>query len=105
MENNGENQELDIEEIIKAAREAVATHSKDWILKQVKGNGASEVPPQEGHPGNRTSGAARDEEEPQSDSKKRQRNASRGAKKGGQERSGRTPRSRDPRTKQESKSE
>ncbi|KAJ1184838.1 hypothetical protein NDU88_001635 [Pleurodeles waltl] len=57
MENHGDNQDLDIEEIIKAAREAAATHSKDWILKQIRGDGASEVPTQEGHTGDRPSGA------------------------------------------------
>ncbi|KAJ1126389.1 hypothetical protein NDU88_004797 [Pleurodeles waltl] len=82
MENHGDNQELDIEEIIKAAREAAVTHSKDWILKQIRGDGASEVPTQEEHTGDRQSDAARNEEEPPSKSKKRQGNASRGARKG-----------------------
>ncbi|KAJ1103865.1 hypothetical protein NDU88_001286 [Pleurodeles waltl] len=91
MENHGENQELNIEEIIKAAREAAATHSKDWILKQIRGNGASEVPTQEGHTGDRTSGGARDEEDPQSEAKKRQMNESRGAKKGDKKEAGELP--------------
>ncbi|KAJ1209658.1 hypothetical protein NDU88_005031 [Pleurodeles waltl] len=85
MENHGNNQEHDIEEIIKAAREAAATHSKDWILKQIRGDGASEVPTQEGHTGDRPSDAARDEEEPPCEAKKRQRNASRWDKKGDKE--------------------
>ncbi|KAJ1091806.1 hypothetical protein NDU88_004921 [Pleurodeles waltl] len=82
MEIHGENQELDIEEIIKAAREAAATHSKDWILKQIRVDGASEVHAQEGPSDDRASVSTIDEEEPQNEAKKQQRNASRGAKKG-----------------------
>ncbi|KAJ1116091.1 hypothetical protein NDU88_004310 [Pleurodeles waltl] len=81
MENHGKSQELDIKEIIKAAREAM--HNKDWILKQISGDQAGEVPAQEGHNGDRASVSTRDEEEPQNEAKKRQRNANRGAKKGG----------------------
>ncbi|KAJ1159625.1 hypothetical protein NDU88_000131 [Pleurodeles waltl] len=81
MESHSNNQELDIEEIIKAARESLETHSKDWILKQIREDGASEVPTQEEHTGDKPSVAARDEEEPPRESKKRQRNASRVAKK------------------------
>ncbi|KAJ1093773.1 hypothetical protein NDU88_006865 [Pleurodeles waltl] len=91
MENYGNNQDLDIEKIIKAAREAAAKHSKDWILKQIRGDGASEVPTEEEHTGDRPSVAARDEEEPLSESKKRQRNASRGDKKGDKQEAGELP--------------
>ncbi|KAJ1112658.1 hypothetical protein NDU88_000919 [Pleurodeles waltl] len=88
MENQGDNQEIDIDENIKAAREAATTHSKEWIVKQIWGDGASEVPTQEGQTGDRPSGAARDEVEPQSEAKKRQRNASRGLKKGDKKEAG-----------------
>ncbi|KAJ1125460.1 hypothetical protein NDU88_003892 [Pleurodeles waltl] len=91
MQNQGENQELDIEEIIKAAREAAATCSKDWILKQIWGDGVSESPAQEEHAGDGPSVAARDEEEPPSELKKRQRNTIRGAKKGDKKESGDLP--------------
>ncbi|KAJ1207484.1 hypothetical protein NDU88_002875 [Pleurodeles waltl] len=64
MENHSDDQELEIEEIIKAAREVGVTHSKDWILKQIRGDGASEVPTQEEDTGDRPIVAARDEEEP-----------------------------------------
>ncbi|KAJ1083646.1 hypothetical protein NDU88_003801 [Pleurodeles waltl] len=36
MENHSADQELDIEEIIKAAKEVATTCSKDWILKQIR---------------------------------------------------------------------
>ncbi|KAJ1179025.1 hypothetical protein NDU88_004264 [Pleurodeles waltl] len=81
MEIHGENKELDIEEIIKAATEAAAKHSKEWILKRIGGDRASEVPAQEGRSNDRASVSTRDEEEPQNEAKKQQRNTSRGAKK------------------------
>ncbi|KAJ1107113.1 hypothetical protein NDU88_004509 [Pleurodeles waltl] len=49
MENQGINQDFDLEEIIKAARESASTRSKDWILKQIRGGGTNEVPTQEEH--------------------------------------------------------
>ncbi|KAJ1083991.1 hypothetical protein NDU88_004146 [Pleurodeles waltl] len=42
MEITEANGELDIEEIIKTAREAATTSSRDWILKQIKGAGSDE---------------------------------------------------------------
>ncbi|KAJ1119642.1 hypothetical protein NDU88_007827 [Pleurodeles waltl] len=74
--NHAENQELDLEEIIKAAREAAVTHSKDWILKQIRGDEASDEPVQEGQTSDRPSSAARDEEEPLSEARARPRNGS-----------------------------
>ncbi|KAJ1129489.1 hypothetical protein NDU88_007857 [Pleurodeles waltl] len=74
--------ELDIEEIIKAAREAATTHSKDWILQQIRGSGTTEGQTQEERNSNRTSSIAHDGEDPPSEAKKRQRNVSRCAKKG-----------------------
>ncbi|KAJ1170382.1 hypothetical protein NDU88_002259 [Pleurodeles waltl] len=82
MENSGAIMELDIEEIIKAAREAATARSKDWILKQIKGIGTDEGRTQEEPNGNGASGAALEGEEPQTEAKKRQRNTSRSTKKG-----------------------
>ncbi|KAJ1172147.1 hypothetical protein NDU88_003997 [Pleurodeles waltl] len=55
MENHVTNLELDIEEIIKAARVPATTHSKDWILKQIRGLGAVEGQTQEEHNSDRPS--------------------------------------------------
>ncbi|KAJ1175689.1 hypothetical protein NDU88_000976 [Pleurodeles waltl] len=82
MENHGASLELDIEEIIRAAREAVTTRSKDWILNQIRGLGVVEGQSQEEHDNDRPSNAAKDDDEPPSEAKKHQRNTSRGAKKG-----------------------
>ncbi|KAJ1205388.1 hypothetical protein NDU88_000823 [Pleurodeles waltl] len=82
MENSGEIMELDIEEIIKAAREAATTRSKDWILKQIKGLGTNKGKTQEERNDNGANGAALESEEPQTEAKKRQRNTSRSTKKG-----------------------
>ncbi|KAJ1210456.1 hypothetical protein NDU88_005820 [Pleurodeles waltl] len=81
METAEANGELDLEEIIKAAREAATTRSKDWILKQIKGAGSSEKGTQEVHGDSSTTNAAGSEVTPL-ETKKRQRNTSRGAKKG-----------------------
>ncbi|KAJ1091945.1 hypothetical protein NDU88_005059 [Pleurodeles waltl] len=81
MENLRASPELNIEELIKAAREAATTHSKDWILQQIRGSGTSEGQTQEERNSNRTSSTAHNGEDPPSQAKKRQRNVSRGAKK------------------------
>ncbi|KAJ1084577.1 hypothetical protein NDU88_004723 [Pleurodeles waltl] len=101
MENSGAMADLDIEEIIKAAREAATTRSKDWILKQIKGVGTEGGSAQEERNG--AGGTALEGEEPQAEAKKRQRNTSRSTKKG--EGSGRPHRSSDPGAQQESKGE
>ncbi|KAJ1171035.1 hypothetical protein NDU88_002906 [Pleurodeles waltl] len=72
MENSGAIVELDIEEIIKAAREAATTRSKDWNLKQIKGLGADEGKTQEECNINGASGAALESKELQTEAKKRQ---------------------------------
>ncbi|KAJ1100099.1 hypothetical protein NDU88_005188 [Pleurodeles waltl] len=82
MENNGAMVELDIEEIIKAAREAATTRSKDWIIKQIKGIGTEGGMAQEERNDKGAGGAAPEGEEPQAEAKKRQRNTSRSTKKG-----------------------
>ncbi|KAJ1150373.1 hypothetical protein NDU88_003167 [Pleurodeles waltl] len=79
---NGPMVELDIEEIIKAAREAATTRSKDWILKQIKGISTEGGMAQDERNDNATGGAAPEGEEPQAEAKKRQRNTSRSTKKG-----------------------
>ncbi|KAJ1193457.1 hypothetical protein NDU88_002755 [Pleurodeles waltl] len=79
---NGPMVELDIEEIIKAAREAATTRSKDWILKQIKGISTEGAMAQDERNDNATGGAAPEGEEPQTEAKKRQRNTSRSTKKG-----------------------
>ncbi|KAJ1193698.1 hypothetical protein NDU88_002994 [Pleurodeles waltl] len=91
MEIHSESQELNMEKIIKAAREAAATYSKDWILKQIRGDRAGKLPVQEGHNGDRTNIPTRDEEEPQYEAKERQRNTSRGSKKGDKKEEGKLP--------------
>ncbi|KAJ1161773.1 hypothetical protein NDU88_002254 [Pleurodeles waltl] len=82
MQNPGAKLELDIEKIIKAAREVATTRSKNWILKQIRGSGTDEGKTQEEHDSNRASSTVQDSEELPNESKKRQRNTSRGAKKG-----------------------
>ncbi|KAJ1135208.1 hypothetical protein NDU88_001653 [Pleurodeles waltl] len=96
MENHSANLELDIEKIIKAAREAALKHSKDWILKQIRELEAIEGQTQEEHNSGRTSGASKDDEELPSEVKERQRNASRGAKKGDKRDAGDLPEARAP---------
>ncbi|KAJ1119988.1 hypothetical protein NDU88_008171 [Pleurodeles waltl] len=84
VETNGE---LDLEEIIKAAREAATTRSKDWILNQIKGAGASEEELREVRGDiSATKAAGSDMTHPEP--KKRQRNASRGARKGDKKEAG-----------------
>ncbi|KAJ1123802.1 hypothetical protein NDU88_002269 [Pleurodeles waltl] len=90
MENHRANLELDIKEIIRAAKEAATTHSKDWILKQIRGLGAVEGQTQEEHGCDRPSSAAKNDE-PSSKVKKHQRNASRGVKKGDKRDAGELP--------------
>ncbi|KAJ1217596.1 hypothetical protein NDU88_005189 [Pleurodeles waltl] len=82
MENHGANLELDIEEIIKEARKAATTHSKDWILRQIRGAGLVEGKPQEEHDSDRASSTVQEGLKPPNEAKKQQRNESRGAKKG-----------------------
>ncbi|KAJ1129701.1 hypothetical protein NDU88_008067 [Pleurodeles waltl] len=82
MEIAEANGELDLEEIIKAAREAATTRSKDWILKQIKGAGADEKKTSDECNINRTTDTNQGIEEPPPEAKRRQRNTSRGAKKG-----------------------
>ncbi|KAJ1143712.1 hypothetical protein NDU88_010017 [Pleurodeles waltl] len=84
VETNGE---LDLEKIIKAAREAATTRSKDWILNQIKGAGASEEGLREVRGDiSATKAAGSDMTHPEP--KKRQRNASRGARKGDKKEAG-----------------
>ncbi|KAJ1145928.1 hypothetical protein NDU88_012211 [Pleurodeles waltl] len=82
MEITEANGELDIEEIIKAAREAATTRSKDWILKQIKGAGAEEKKTREERDDGGTTDSTQRSEVPPPEAKRRQRNTSRGAKKG-----------------------
>ncbi|KAJ1171244.1 hypothetical protein NDU88_003114 [Pleurodeles waltl] len=84
MENLRANLELAKEEIIKAAREAATMCSKYWILKQIIGSGPE-------RDSDRASGTAQDSEEPPNKSKKRQRNTSRGVKKGDKRDAGNLP--------------
>ncbi|KAJ1087933.1 hypothetical protein NDU88_001092 [Pleurodeles waltl] len=91
VEYYSKSHEIDIEEIIKAAREAAATRSKERILKQIRGDQASEMPAQEGHDSDRASVSTRGEVEPQNEAKKHQRNANRGAKKGYKKETGELP--------------
>ncbi|KAJ1115718.1 hypothetical protein NDU88_003940 [Pleurodeles waltl] len=81
MEITEANGGLDLEEIIKAAREAATTRSKDWILKQIRGAGSSEKETEEVLGDINATNAAESEVTPP-ETKKRQRNTSRGAKKG-----------------------
>ncbi|KAJ1131542.1 hypothetical protein NDU88_009878 [Pleurodeles waltl] len=81
MEITEANRELDLEEIIKAAREAATTPSKDWILKQIKGAGSGEKETREVHGDSSSTDMAGSDVTPP-ETKKRQRNTSRGAKKG-----------------------
>ncbi|KAJ1150079.1 hypothetical protein NDU88_002877 [Pleurodeles waltl] len=81
MEIAEANGELDLEEIIKAAREAATTRSKDWILKQIKGAGSDEKKTREEHGDSSTTDTTGSDVTPP-ETKKRQRNTSRGAKKG-----------------------
>ncbi|KAJ1121048.1 hypothetical protein NDU88_009176 [Pleurodeles waltl] len=83
------NRELDLEEIIKAAREAATTRSKDWILKQIRGAGAGEEESSEARGGSSATNAAGSGITPP-EPKKRQRNASRGARKGDKRETGET---------------
>ncbi|KAJ1192792.1 hypothetical protein NDU88_002098 [Pleurodeles waltl] len=82
MENHKAPVELDLEEIIRAAREAATTRSNDWIPNQIRGLGAVEGQSQEEHDNDRPGFAAKDDDEPPSEAKKLQRNTSRGMKKG-----------------------
>ncbi|KAJ1137560.1 hypothetical protein NDU88_003958 [Pleurodeles waltl] len=79
MENQGTIQEIDLEETLKAAREAASTHSKEWIPRQIRGEGAGEQPPQEEHIEEGHNEAARQEMDLAEEPKKHQRNARRGA--------------------------
>ncbi|KAJ1129649.1 hypothetical protein NDU88_008015 [Pleurodeles waltl] len=82
MENQGTTQEFNLEEIIKTARKAASTRSKEWILRQIRRGGASERPTQEVHTQDLPSDTARDETALAGEAEKRQRNASTGDKKG-----------------------
>ncbi|KAJ1140690.1 hypothetical protein NDU88_007038 [Pleurodeles waltl] len=98
MENQGANQDLDVEEIIKSAREAASTRSKDRILKQIRGGGTSEEPTQEEHTEDRSRDTARDEVETQGvkqvAAERKQRRQKRGEERGKRILSGRGPRSK-----------
>ncbi|KAJ1170934.1 hypothetical protein NDU88_002805 [Pleurodeles waltl] len=85
MEIAETNGALDLEEIIKAAREAATTRSTDWILKQIKGAGEEERHEVRGD-SSTTKAAGSDVTPPEP--KKRQRNASRGARKGNRKETG-----------------
>ncbi|KAJ1156004.1 hypothetical protein NDU88_008729 [Pleurodeles waltl] len=87
MEITEANGELDLEEIIKAAREAATTRSKDWILKQIRGAGSGAEEARQGHRDSSKTNAAGSNITPP-EPKKRQRNASRGAKKGDRKETG-----------------
>ncbi|KAJ1205023.1 hypothetical protein NDU88_000458 [Pleurodeles waltl] len=82
MEIAEANGELDIEEIIKAARKVATTRSKDWILKQIKGAGSDKKKTSDERDDSRTTDTTQGSEEPPPEAKKQQRNTSRGAKKG-----------------------
>ncbi|KAJ1217597.1 hypothetical protein NDU88_005190 [Pleurodeles waltl] len=82
MENHWANSELNIEEIIKAAREVATMHSKDWILKQIRGGSMVKGKLQEEHDSDRPRSTAQEYQEPPNEAKKQQQNASRGAKNG-----------------------
>ncbi|KAJ1198950.1 hypothetical protein NDU88_002788 [Pleurodeles waltl] len=101
MEITEANGGLDLEEIIKAAREAATTRSKDWILKQIRGAGSSKKETEEVLWDINATNAAESEVTPP-ETKKRQRNTSRGAKKRGQEGHWRARGSSNPGAKQES---
>ncbi|KAJ1138512.1 hypothetical protein NDU88_004895 [Pleurodeles waltl] len=47
MEAQGTSQQSDLDEILRAAREMALTLIKDWILRQIRGEGASERPTRE----------------------------------------------------------
>ncbi|KAJ1144094.1 hypothetical protein NDU88_010396 [Pleurodeles waltl] len=79
---NGPMVELDIEEILKAAREVATTRSKDWILKHIKGIGTEGGMAQDERNDNAAGGSAPEGEEPQAEAKKQQHNTSRSTKKG-----------------------
>ncbi|KAJ1152467.1 hypothetical protein NDU88_005242 [Pleurodeles waltl] len=87
MERVETNGELDLEEIIKAPREAATTRSKDWILKQIKGAGTGEEDLREVRGDSSATKAAGSDTTPP-EPKKRQRNASRGARKGDRKETG-----------------
>ncbi|KAJ1195051.1 hypothetical protein NDU88_004334 [Pleurodeles waltl] len=74
---------------------------KDWILKQIRGSGTDEGKTQEER--DRASGTAQDSEEPPNESKKRQRNTSRGAKKGDKRDAGDLPEAGTPGTSKKAK--
>ncbi|KAJ1172183.1 hypothetical protein NDU88_004033 [Pleurodeles waltl] len=54
MEDRGSIQQIDLQEILKGAREVASTHSKEWILRQIREERAGkrpseEAPNDEGH--------------------------------------------------------
>ncbi|KAJ1215543.1 hypothetical protein NDU88_003151 [Pleurodeles waltl] len=71
----------------QAAREAATTHSKDWILKQIRGAGSSEKETQEVQGDCSATNPAGSEVTPP-ETKKRQRNTSRGAERGDKKETG-----------------
>ncbi|KAJ1115414.1 hypothetical protein NDU88_003638 [Pleurodeles waltl] len=87
MESTEASEGLDLEEIIKAAREAATTGSKDWILKQIRGAGASEKETQEAQGDSSAINPTGSEATPP-ETKKRQRNTSRGPKRGDKKETG-----------------
>ncbi|KAJ1117596.1 hypothetical protein NDU88_005793 [Pleurodeles waltl] len=44
LEEQGSSKQLDLDEILKAAREAAATHGEEWLLRQLKGEGTGDCP-------------------------------------------------------------
>ncbi|KAJ1160978.1 hypothetical protein NDU88_001467 [Pleurodeles waltl] len=47
MEDRGSIQQINLEEILKAAREAASTDTEEWILRQIRGEGTGDRPSQE----------------------------------------------------------
>ncbi|KAJ1130332.1 hypothetical protein NDU88_008685 [Pleurodeles waltl] len=87
MEKQGTMQEINLKEIIRAAREAASMHGKEWIQKQI-GGGASKWPPHEERMKEGPSEAARDQLELAKWPKEQQRNTSRGGRKGDKKETG-----------------
>ncbi|KAJ1155943.1 hypothetical protein NDU88_008668 [Pleurodeles waltl] len=82
MEDQGTIHQIDLEEILKAARQVASMDSKEWILRQIKGEGAGEqpsqeVPNEEGH-----TETTKEEIDGADKPTKQQQNASKGGKNG-----------------------
>ncbi|KAJ1145021.1 hypothetical protein NDU88_011313 [Pleurodeles waltl] len=81
MEGQGTIQQANLEEIIKAAKEAAATQSKEWILSQIRGEGPEEQAMHEVHSESGSTETAREEEAASKEPRKLHRNAGRDNKK------------------------